>query len=446
MTEVLSAEQVVSLQRTVEAWCATQDLPPQLDAAERLAQAVGRVVTATTLAAAVTQWGPRLGYVGPTLACACHHSARFVGHRSRWLRGIAGEVQVSRAYYHCSHCHTGQCPWDHTQGLDRDAFTPTLKAELAYLSSHLVYREAQAVWARLTGQSLCVSQVETGVRQVGARLRAAETARCTRLFADGVLPPADPFAATVVGQRAYLCVDGTHAYTDGSPHEVKVAVFFRGEPPVPRRAATAPGDTAGPGRYLALEAEAADFGKRLYSFALPLGCERARELVILGDGAPWIWNLADQHFSDARQILDFYHAAEHVWRIARAVFAEDDPAGDRWAHTCTEALRTGGWHGLRRCVRTLRPLRRTAAQRRAVGAELAYFRRHRRRLDYPRYREEGLLIGSGPVEAACKSVVGQRLKGTGMRWSRDGADAILAVRTAVLGHEEAQLAWAARAA
>ena len=101
---------------------------------------------------------------------------------------------------------------------------------------------------------------------------------------------------------------------------------------------------------------------------------------------------------------------------------------------------------MRRCVRTLRPHRRTAAQRRAVGTELAYFRRHRGRLDYPRYREQGLLIGSGPVEAACKSVVGQRLKGTGMRWCRAGADAILAVRTAVLGHEEAQLAWAARAA
>ena len=102
--------------------------------------------------------------------------------------------------------------------------------------------------------------------------------------------------------------------------------------------------------------------------------------------------------------------------------------------------------GLLRSLRALRGRELSEAARAEIVGEVRYFRRNRKRIDYPRYRAAGMMIGSGPVEAACKSVVGARLKGTGMRWSKTGADAVLAVRCAVLGGLQAELAACARAA
>ena len=443
MTELVSASARADLHALVREWCRAQTDPTDLEQAEQFALAVGQVVAECAFECAVEACGTRAGYCGPALPCPCGQGARFVGYRRRWVRGQPGEVAVTRAYYHCRECGAGQCPWDREQGLDQGTLTPLLKTRVADLCGRLVFREAGEVLERFTGLSLAVSMVEEVAGQVGARLRAAENEQVRRLFEEEVLPEADPFLRQVAEQRAYLCVDAAKAHTDGSWHDVKVATFFPGGPP---RAAPGAWDTVGPARYLAIQEAAEAFGRRLYTFALRLGCERARELVFLGDGAEWIWKLAASHFSDAVQILDFFHASEHVWKIARAAFGEASPAGKQWAESCTEQLREEGVQGLLRGLHALRGCELTAAARAEIVGEIQYFRRNRRRMDYPRYRGAGMMIGSGPVEAACKSVVGSRLKGTGMRWSQGGADAILAIRTALLGGEYPKLALAARAA
>ncbi|HEV3049557.1 MAG TPA: ISKra4 family transposase [Longimicrobium sp.] len=447
MTQCLSASQRADLHAVVREWYRAQPPAQDLAAAEQFATEVGRAAAACAFECGVQACGTRAGYHGTSVRCACGQSARFVGYRRRWVRGVPGEVGVTRAYYHCGACHCGIVPWDAAQGLDQQVFTPTCKALLTEVCAREgSYRQAQTVLARHHALGLEVSSLEAVVGTVGRRMRAAEDARCRAWFEKEQRPEADPLLAQAVGQRFYVSLDAGKAHIDGSWHDVKAAACYVGEPPTPR--AQAQGQTwdrAGPTRYLAIQEEAAAFGQRAYLFALRLGYERARATVVLGDGAEWIWKIAEHHFSDAVQILDFYHASEHVWAISRAVFGAESGEGSAWARACSEQLQTEGVPGFLRSLRQLRGRELSAAVQEAVLREVRYFRKNRRRLRYPEFRAAGLMIGSGPVEAACKVVIGARLKGAGMRWSGAGADAMLVARTALLGEQYEEIARYARA-
>ena len=454
MTAERSRPEAADLLEVIRDWCA-QHLPGLgVDEAEVLADRVGRETAAVIFETAVERDGHRAGYAGPRLPCACGQQARFVGYRGRWIRGVHGEVRVERAYYHCSGCGTGLAPWDADQGLSEARFTPRVKARVARWCARLTYRDAAEEVAEWLGEALAESTLEALTGEVGERLRAVEDARVQSWFTQGRPPAAAPLAARVVGKRAYLSIDAAKAHIDGSWHDVKVATFARGE----RRVVREPDgslrlgwDTPRETQYLAVQEEAEEFARRVYVWALGLGAERA-ELVVLGDGAEWIWKLFDTHFTDALQILDYYHASEHVWSLARALFGAEHPQGNAWAERCSEKLQEAGFAGLLEGLRELRELRKAGAWefseagREGLRREMQYFRRHRRRMRYPAYRAQGLMIGSGPVEAGCKSIVGQRLKGTGMRWSSAGADAVLAVRTAVMSQRGDQVMACARAA
>ena len=454
MTAVLSPAECADLQALIREWYRQRPGVSSIEEAEGLAGEVGRVAAECTFACGVQQCGTRAGYRGSFCSCSCGARARFTDYRHRWVRGLHGEAEASRAYYHCRACGRGQAPWDRQQGLDRQVFTPVLKARITELCARLPYREAKEVLERFLGLALAESTLEAVTTAVGQRLREAEDAKVCRLFEHGRQPNGDPFLAQVLQRRLYVSIDAAKAHTNGSWHDIKVGACYLGVPPKPEVAGQDAGarqwDRAGETRYLAVQEEAEAFGRRLYTWALSLGCERAAELVVLGDGAEWIWKIVRHHFSDAVEILDFYHASEHVWEIARSVFGEQNPAGERWAEKQCERLQKQGPDGLMRALRALLRFGERhglcESAREAVRVGLEYFGRHRERMQYPRYRKAGLMIGSGPVEAACKVVVGARLKQAGMRWSVTGADAVLAARTAVLGgcyDEIARHAWAA---
>lgn len=429
-------------------WCENHLPGAGVEEAEALAVEAGRRVGGAVFEVAVRKGNVDRGYHGARLPCPCGMGARFVSYRERWVRSVVGEVRVERAYYRCQQCKHSFCAWDEKYGMSAASFTPSLKARVARLCSRVTYREAGEELAEWCGLSLAESSLEEIVAEVGGRLRAAEDVRTAAWWEREVLPPAAPTAPRVVGRRAYLSIDAAKAHVDGSWHDVKVAAFYRGE----RRALEEAGvirlgvDQPAETQYLAVREEAEAFSRRLYVWALGLGAERAGELVVLADGAEWIWKLVDAHFSDAIQILDFYHACEHVWGIARATYGLESEEGAQWARECAHLLQQEGVRGLLAVLRKLPRAGLTESARQAIGSELQYFRRQRRRMRYPEYRAQGMMIGSGPVEAACKVVVGQRLKGAGMRWANGGADAVLAVRTALLSRRYDQIEACARAA
>jgi len=186
--------------------------------------------------------------------------------------------------------------------------------------------------------------------------------------------------------------------------------------------------------YVAGQLPAAEFGIRLYAEAVRRGLERTEEVVVLGDGAHWIWQLTQEHFPGAVQILDFWHASEWVWKVAHAALGEGSVRAKEWAEEqVAEHLIKGDAEGLMAAIGALPAVPPPPGASRSIPEQaVEYFRNNAGRMRYPEYRARGMEIGSGTVESAAKRVVGQRCKGPGMRWSEEGLPAVLDLRTHVL--------------
>lgn len=304
---------------------------------------------------------------------------------------------------------------------------------VAELSARLPYAEATELLGRLTSVRLEESSAEEIVSEVGDRVRRAEEER-TRAVLEGRVAP----GCKRPPDRLYVEMDGSHAHIDGSWHEVKTGTVFETEL-----------DAAGKDRavrqhYVSAREPAERFGERLYAAAAERGVGGARETVVVGDGAEWIWNLADHHYPGATQIVDYWHACSHIHDLAKVLYEEGSAPGERWAEERCQSLRTQGPTPLLRALR--RRHARTPEQAEAIRGALRYFGNHAHRMRYPEFRRRGLKIGSGAVEAACKVVVGHRMKRAGMQWSHEGADHVLALRCLVLNKQLDKLHWHAKAA
>jgi len=168
------------------------------------------------------------------------------------------------------------------------------------------------------------------------------------------------------------------------------------------------------------------FGRRLYVEAFERGWDRAKKKVVLGDGAEWIWNIADQHFAGAIQIVDIWHAREHLWDVTAQLFPADEKQRKRWAKKMIQKLNRGRVENVVNDLRSL-PTRK-AELREQLRIQADYFERNQDRMRYPKFRKQGLFIGSGVIEAGCRTVIGARLKQSGMFWTLAGANAIIALR------------------
>jgi hypothetical protein len=153
--------------------------------------------------------------------------------------------------------------------------------------------------------------------------------------------------------------------------------------------------------------------------------ERAGQTVVIGDGAPWAWNLADLHFPQAVQIVDFYHVAEHLGNLAQLLYGGRETEKKAWFRRMRKKLKKGQ---VGEIVLTLEALKLRGRKKEEVAREVGYFKKNEQRMKYDRFRRRRLFIGSGVVEAGCKSLIGKRLKQSGMHWSLRGANAIIALR------------------
>ena len=172
---------------------------------------------------------------------------------------------------------------------------------------------------------------------------------------------------------------------------------------------------------------AEEFGKRIYLEAWNRGWSRAAKKVVMGDGAEWIWNLADQHFPGAVQIVDLYHARQHLWDLARKLHPNDPSHQKAWMKVHQKRLLDKG--KIEKLVLSLRSIESTNADvLEKIRTEADYFERNAERMRYPKFRRQHLFVGSGVIEAGCKTVIGSRLKQSGMFWTVRGANSIIALR------------------
>ena len=162
------------------------------------------------------------------------------------------------------------------------------------------------------------------------------------------------------------------------------------------------------------------------------GAAQASELVIVADGAPWIWNLVALHYPDAVEIVDWYHAAEYIWGLAQQIYGEESAAGTAWAEQCLEHLWAGDFAAV---LAAFRAHQTSEAHAEVARKALEYFTTHRERMRYPEFRAQGYHIGSGTIESGCKRVIGARLKQAGMTWSEEGARQVMKARAMYLSQE-----------
>jgi len=321
-----------------------------------------------------------------------------------------GPVVVRRAYYHCAGCRSGQIPYDRQSGLGSGQLSNRLASAASLLAAQTSFAEAGRMLQELLGVVVDDNTIAQTAERAGAAVLAGNDAAVEQALERRQPPP-----AANRPQRLYISTDGTTAPTLEGWREVKCGAVYWEDPAEGHQSRYA-------GRIENCEA----FGRRLWYLACEWGLRQAAEVVVIGDGAPWIWNQARLRFSRARQILDWYHASEHVWSCANDLYGEGTKAAATWANRILTVLYEHGGRAL------LKRLRRSCRSRpeppEALMELIGYVGPNVERMDYPSYRAAGLSIGSGPVESACKRLVGGRLKGAGMRWSVAGADSILALR------------------
>ncbi len=380
-----------------------------------LARQVGQEVLSAGLSEAYGRHG------GATRPCECGQSQRFVGYRPRTLTTLVGPVRYERAYYRCASCHAGYYAGEDALGLDGSSFTLPAQEAVSLVSAEVPFERARVLLGRLSGLKVAVSHAQHLCQRHGLRLLEERRNECDALFQG-----TQEYVPKQRAHRLYITLDATKTRFTDDWHETRVGAVYDAKPGQDHL--DEPDCTTYVTTLAAAGLEA--FGRDLYQEAACRGLHHARQTVVIADGAPWIWNLAAEHFPQAIQILDFFHASERLHTVARAVYGDGTAQAKTWAKRSVARLDAGDWKGLLCSLKALRPKTRDGTE--AVRLAIGYFETNRQRMDYPRYRAHGMHIGSGVVEAACKHVVGARCKRAGMRWTPDGAQTILALRTQLL--------------
>jgi hypothetical protein len=369
-----------------------------------------------------------------TIPCGCGELARYRGLRSKTILTAVGQAQVSRPYYLCPQCHNGQFPADVELDIENMELSPGVRRMQALVGQDAPFAHGRQELKLLANLQVTAKAVERTAETIGAHIAAHEQEEIRRAMQldlpivigkpvpilyvqmDGTGVPVVP--KETVGRQGKVA--GQPAHT----REVKLGCVFTqttwDEEGFPIRA---PDSTT----YTGAIETAEEFGKRIYLEAWNRGWSRAEKKVVMGDGAEWIWNLAEPYFPGAIQIVDLYHARQHLWELARKLYPNDEMNQKAWIKVHQRRLLDKG--KIEKLVTALRstdtPNPEVAEK---IRIEADYFERNAERMRYPKFRSQHLFVGSGVIEAGCKTVIGSRLKQSGMFWTVRGANAIIALR------------------
>jgi hypothetical protein len=368
------------------------------------------------------------------IPCACGHQAHYRELRSKPVLTAVGPAEVLRPYYLCSHCHAGQFPADVELDIENTEFSPGVRRMQAVVGQGSPFDHGRQQMKLLADLEVTTKAVERTAEAIGEHVAACEQEQIQRTVQLD-LP-------MVVGKAVpilYVQMDGTgvpvvkketvgrQGKADGQPahtREVKLGCVFtqtrwdqKGYP------IRDPDSTT----YTGAIETAEEFGKRIYLEAWKRGWSRAEKKVVMGDGAEWIWNLAAQHFPGAVGIVDLYHARQHLWELGRKLHPNDEGKQKAWMKVHQRRLLDKG--KIEKLVFALRSIVSTNPEVvEKIRTEADYFERNAARMRYPKFRRQHLFVGSGVIEAGCKTVIGSRLKQSGMFWTVRGANAITALR------------------
>jgi hypothetical protein len=369
-----------------------------------------------------------------TIPCACGHQADYRELRCKPVLTAVGNVEVLRPYYLCPHCHSGQFPADVELDIENTEFSPGVRRMQAVVGQEAPFDHGRQQMKLLADLEVTTKAVERTAEAIGENIAAREQEeiqRAVQLDLPMVVGEAVPILYVQMDGTGVPVVKketvGRQGKTEGQPshtREAKLGCVFTqtawDQEGCPIRD---PDSTT----YTGAIETAEEFGKRIYVEAWKRGWSRAEKKVVMGDGAEWIWNLAEQHFPGAVQIVDLYHARQHLWELARRLHPNDEVNQKAWMKVHQKRLLDKG--KIEKLVSALRSIVSTNPEVvEKIRTEADYFERNAARLRYPEFRGQHLFVGSGVIEAGCKTVIGSRLKQSGMFWTVRGANAIAALR------------------
>lgn len=376
------------------------------------------------------------GHRGTTVDCGSGHKTSFVGYRTKPITTILSPVVLKRAYYHCPDCEKGVFPKDRELDVEGTSFSPGVRRMMARVGAKESFDEGRRDLEELAAIKITTKEVERVSEGIGEQVETAASREreCVTVESPSegkVIPLLPPIPVL------YVLIDGT-----GVPVVTSETVGRKGklteiaktrEAKLSAVFTQTKTDEAGyPIRdedsttYEGAIETAEECGKRVYAEAVRRGLYRAQKVVLLGDGAVWIRGIGEEHFPNAIQIVDLFHALEHLSGLAKIVYGPTGLAMSRWIETQSEELKEGDVKNVIAAMKRLRPHSKSVQEE--IEKTAGYFETNKERMQYAEFRKQGLFVGSGVIEAGCKMIVGQRLKQSGMRWTVRGANAIIALR------------------
>lgn len=368
------------------------------------------------------------------LPCRCGGEAKLVGRRRKTFHSVLGPLRLRRAYYYCAACGHGYCPRDRHLGMEKSSLSPAVTRMTGTVGALVSFQEGSELLQELAGVAVDAKQVERSAEALGQEIAVDERQH------------SEPLDTVPLPQTLYLGMDGTgipmraeeltgvpgKSAGGAKTREVKLCTVWSAESfdaeGIPIR------DEGSVSYSAAIESastpdtakEPSDFAQRVWRESQRRRFTQAARMVALGDGATWIWNMIEELFPGITQIVDRFHAKQHLSDLGKALYGPTDQRASEWATKRHDELDAGK---LRAMVAAIRPY---VAQYQEARRCLHYFWTNRKRMRYPQFQAQGLCTSTGVVEAGCKVAIGTRLKRSGMHWTVRGANAIIALRCSKL--------------
>jgi hypothetical protein len=377
-------------------------------------------------------------YRGKNVPCGNGCQYEFMEFRYKQLLTVLGLVTVKRAYYYDRDHRKGYCPKDQSLDIEGTSYSSGVRRMMSKVGAYRPFALGQEDLYELADIRVNAKEVERISQMVGDQADAFHAEEAEASLSDDNIIPIKPIP------KMYVCMDGTGVPVvkketagrkgkgeDGQAktREAKLGCVFT-QTRVDQKGHPVRDDMST--SYTGAIETAEVFGRRIYQEAIRRGMASAGETVVIGDGAPWIWNIADEQFYGATQIVDLFHAREHYWNVAKVCFGQDKERLYQWTEERRKELDDGRpedvMDAIKRCLSV--PGHDQAICEREIG----YFEKNKERMRYADFRKRGLFVGSGVLEAGCRTVVGQRLKQSGMHWTVRGANSIIALRCSILSN------------
>jgi hypothetical protein len=363
------------------------------------------------------------GYQGTKLTIIKNNKEKeltFIDNLSKTYTTCLGDISIKRAYYFKK--ENSYIPLEEKHSYLKDSFFPEIKEMSCLVSCIDPYGIASDLLNRIGAIKVSATSIKKITKEIGGDLAKNEDEKAKDILNN----ISNIERSNKVEDILVVSADGAHVKIDKEWKEVKSGAVYGITKDTSSNEIKAVNKT-----YISRVENCHNFGNRIYLEALKRNVDKSSLVITIGDGARWIWDQFDLHFPNSVQIIDWYHATEHLYKITSLIYKDDDKEKKDFEKVLKDNLYEGNIHNLKRLVfeKTVnKKIKDGSNKYKQIEVEINYFMKNIEKMQYKDFEDKGYPIGSGVIEGACKNLVQIRMKRNGMRWSNDGAHAVLQLR------------------